>query len=284
MMWQLLAICGMAFSSVGILALSLIPLAHRKVTGYVSLGTMQTQDQLTDMFIEVPRKRIVLLHGAGPLVGAWVGATLIGIPGFLLGLGLGFLVPRTVVRVVGWNRQRRFRGELVDALMVMSSSIRAGLSLLQSLEVLAEEAPPPMSQEIGLVTKEIRMGLALEEALKRLKKRMPMDELNLIVTAMLVARETGGDVTRVFAQLVDTIRERHKIKERVKTLTTIPRLQGWLMAMIPFLFGSFAMKANPGYFDPLLHHPVGQMVGVIAVGLWLSSVVLIYVFSRVPDL
>jgi tight adherence protein B len=281
-MWQLVAIYGVVFSAAGILALALIPSAQHTLTSYATVEATRTQDALTNLFVELSRKRVLLLHAAGPLLGACLGASVVGIPGLLVGLGVGFLAPKLVVRVVAWNRTRRFRAQLVDALLVLSSSLRAGLSLLQSLEVLSEESPPPMSQEIGLLTKETRMGLSLEEALRRLQQRMPLDELYLVVTAMLVARETGGDVTRVFAQLVETIRERHKIKERIKTLTTIPRLQGWLMAAIPFIFGSFAVKINPNYFEILIRDPVGQTVGLIAVGLWVASLALIFGFSRAP--
>jgi tight adherence protein B len=283
MMVDLLAIYGLTFSSAGLLAFTTFPEVEHQVRRYMTVQVADTDEKLENMFIALPARRLVLAYAAAPLLSGFVGYGVFGgLIGLLGGVAVGFLVPRGVLRLIAWNRRRQFQRQLVEALLVLSSSLRAGLSLLQSMEVLAEEAQPPMSQEIGLVTKETRMGLALDESLKRFKKRLPMDELNLVVTAMLVSRETGGDVTAVFAKLIETIRERIKIKERIKTLTVIPRMQGWLMAVIPFLFGMFALKINPQYFDMLLHDQVGNVVGLAAVGLWVVSLALIFWFSRPP--
>ena len=282
-MW-LLAIYGMTFASAGLLGYLVFPQVQEKVKEYIVTNVAQSNQQLTNIFINVSEQRVLLLHTAAPLVGAVIGYVALNGPiGVVVGFGLGVVMPRALVRMAVWNRLRKFQTQLVDSLLAISSSLRAGLSLLQCFDVLAEELPPPMSQEIGLVAKETKMGLSLDESLKRFKKRMPVDELNLVVTAMLVARETGGDVTAVFTKLIDTIRERQKIKERIKTLTVIPRMQGWLMAAIPFVFGSFAMKMNPLYFDMMLKDPVGQMIAMAAVGLWVTSIVLILWFSRPPS-
>lgn len=283
-MFSLIAIYGLTFSSVGLLSYVLFPQVQEKVKDYVVTNVAQSNQQLTNMFIEVPERRVMLLHVVAPLLAAVVGYLAFGgAIGVVAGFVLGALLPRALVQMLSWNRLRRFKAQLVDSLLAISSSLRAGLSLLQSFDVLAEESAPPMAQEIGLVAKETKMGLSLDESLKRFKKRMPVEELNLVVTAMLVARETGGDVTAVFGKLIDTIRERQKIKERIKTLTVIPRMQGWLMAAIPFIFGVFAVKMNPLYFDMMLTDQVGKSITMAAVGLWVTSIALILWFSRPPS-
>lgn len=282
-MFQLLTIYGLTFSSAGLLVLATMPGVQDRIKRYLTKGVAEANEQLAGMFIDVSAQRLILLHAGAPLLGAFIGhGVLGGMVGFLLGLAAGFLIPRGIIKTIIWRRQQRFKAQLVDALLVMSSSLKAGLSLLQAMESLVEESKPPMSQEIGLATKEVRMGLSMDEALKRLKKRMPLEELNLIITAMLVARETGGDVTEVFAKLIETIRERIKVKERIKTLTVIPRIQGWFMAAIPFFFGSFAIKINPNYFEMLFKDPVGNMIGIAAVVCWIMSLFMIFMFGRAP--
>ena len=279
---MLLLIYGLTFSSVGLLSLTLFPEMRQKVDGYLD-SVRRSREELEDLFMVLPRKRLTVIYIGAPLVlslAAWmILPRLFVIP---IGVGIGLLVPRLFVRVVEMKRRHKFQTQLVDALMVLSGSLKAGMSIIQSLEVLAEEAVPPMSEEIGLALKEVKMGLALDESLRRFKKRMPLDELNLIITAILVSRETGGDITSVFSKLIETIRERQKLKERVKTLTVIPRLQGWIMAGIPVVFAMFVTGVNKEYFDRLYHDPVGQMVAAIAAGMWLVSLVLIMWFSRSP--
>lgn len=272
----------MAFLSVAALTIAVIPELRAKVEAY--LGTMEkTSEVLENMFVLMPRRKLTMIYIASP-----IGLSLMS---FLLvkhwlvipvGLLVGTLVPRLYVRALEMGRHAKFRAQLVDALMVLSGAMKAGMSILQSLEVLVEESISPMSEEIGLVLKETRMGLSLDESLKRFKNRMPLDEVNLLVTAMLVARETGGDITTVFAQLIETIRERHKLRERLKTLTTIPRLQGWIMAVIPLVFAGFVTGIDPNYFQKFLHDPTGQMIGVVGLVLWVLSLFMIFVFSKSP--
>lgn len=279
---MLLLIYGLTISSVGLLTVALTPTLRDRVTDYLHAAS-RTKEELEDLFVVMPRQRLMMMYIGSPLLlalGAWVFVqNLLVIP---VGLVVGMMVPRMMVRAVEARRQARFRSQLVDSLLVLSGSLKAGLSILQGLEVLVEESIPPMSEEMGLVLKETRMGLSLDEALKRIKKRMPLDELNLLVTAISVARETGGDITGVFSKLIETIRERHKLKEKLKTLTTIPRLQGWIMASIPFVFAMFVTGVNPEYFEMFLQDPMGQVLAVIAGTVWVVSLALIVWFSRPP--
>ncbi len=279
---MLLLIYGLTLSSVGLLSLGLVPEAQQRVEAYVA-SVKRSKDELEDLFIMLPRQRLMAFYIAAPVGLTIVGWILWPNPLVLpIGLVVGLLLPRLFVRFVEIKRRQRFQAQLVDALMVLSGSLKAGMSILQSLEVLAEESAAPMSEEIGLALKEVRMGLSMDESLHRLQKRIPIEELNLIVTAILVARETGGDITSVFSKLIETIRERQKLKERVKTLTVIPRLQGWIMACIPIVFGMFVTGMNKQYFDRFFNDPLGQVIAGIAVGAWLLSLVLIMWFSRSP--
>jgi len=112
--------------------------------------------------------------------------------GFLL---CGLIIPFMVIKKMEAMRKQKFGAQLVDGLTILSSSLKAGLSLQQSIEVLVEEMPPPIGQEFSLVLRQMQMGVSLEEAMYTLKKRMRLDELDIMVTAIMVARESGGDLT-----------------------------------------------------------------------------------------
>lgn len=279
---MLLIIYGLTISSVGLLTVSLVPALRQRVLGYFE-SAQQTQGELEDLFIMIPRQRLMVLYVGAPiglgLLGWLLLHNLLAVP---IGVALGATVPRLVVKGLEAKRHARFRAQLVESLLVLSGSLRAGLSILQALEVLVEESIAPISEEMGLVLKETRMGLSLDEALKRLKRRMPMDELTLVVTAISVTRETGGDITNVFGKLIETIRDRQKLREKLKTLTTIPRLQGWVMAAIPFVFAMFVTGISPDYFKQFSADPMGQVLVVVAAVLWVVSLALIMWFGKPP--
>lgn len=279
---MLLVICASAFCSVGLVTLALVPKIQERFDAYFS-AVKKSKDELEDLFIIVPRQRLMVLYIVAPVVLTLVAWTIVPNPIVLpIGVVIGVLIPRLFVRLMETKRRGRFQAQLVDALMILSASLKAGMSILQALEVLAEETTAPMSDEISLALKEVKMGLSVDESFSRLKKRMPIDELNLMVTTMLVARETGGDITGVFNKLIETIRDRQKLKERVKTLTVIPRLQGWIMAAIPVVFAVFVTGINKEYFGQFFGDPMGQLLAAVAGGLWLLSLILIFWFSRSP--
>jgi tight adherence protein B len=235
----------------------------------------QVADKLEDSFIFLEKKKKVFFIVL-PLIMAGLGflilQNLLGpILGFFIGLGL----PGMITKMAKERRIKMFESQLVDSLMVLSSSLKAGLSLIQSLEVLCEEMPPPISQEFGLVLKENRWGVSLEESLRKLRVRMPLEEVNLIVSSILVARETGGELTKVFSRLTETIRNNLKLKEKVATLTLQGKLQGLIMTFLPVAFTLFIYKQNPGHFDIMWQSELGRLLLGVAVFLQILGMYLI---------
>ncbi|MCU0666750.1 MAG: type II secretion system F family protein [Candidatus Omnitrophica bacterium] len=199
----------------------------------------------------------------------------------IAGLFLGLVIPNLILKIRNGRRRKKFNVQILDAIMILSSSLKGGLSLLQSLEVLIEEMPAPMSQEIGLVVRENKMGITLEESLRRLDKRMMMEDLSMVVNSILVARETGGDLTKVFSRLVTTIRDNRKLKENIKTLTLQGRLQGIIMSVLPILFVMWVLKFNPHHFDAMMQNEQGRFMLIIAGGLQIVGMILIHKFSQI---
>ena len=126
------------------------------------------------------------------------------------------------------------------------------------------------------------MGVSLDEAMVHFRQRIPSDDTTLFVTAVLVARETGGDVTSIFTQLVETLRERKKIKEKIKTLTFMARMQGIVMGILPVAFSYATYRMDPDHFGFFLHDPLGRMILVGVIGVQCFGALLFMRFSKSP--
>lgn len=221
--------------------------------------------KLDSMFLDIPLSKLLLIDVLSPLAcgllgflvshNAWV-ATAAAVAGLAL--------PILIIKRLEAMRRQKFASQLVDGLMILSSSLKAGLSLLQSFEELVQEMPNPISQEFGLVIRQMQMGVSLEEAITKLKVRMRLDELDMVVTAMLVARETGGDLTQTFSRVIYTIQERNKLIGRVQALCVQANMQGIIMSILPILFGIFVYKMNPGFFDVFFKDNLGRGLMVYA--------------------
>jgi tight adherence protein B len=198
-----------------------------------------------------------------------------------IGFAVGIAIPNFIIKIRIAQRKAKFAEQLLDTINLISSSLKGGLSLLQALEVVVEELPPPVSQEFGLLVRENRMGIAFEETLARLKKRMDIEELGLIVNSILVARETGGDLTKVLSRLSITIRDNRKLKENIKTLTLQGRLQGLIMSFLPILFVIWVLSVNKNHFDIMLKNDLGRMLLIAAVVLQIIGMFLIRKFSMI---
>lgn len=194
----------------------------------------------------------------GVVLGVLAGGPLLALVGLLAGVYIppGYLSYRT-------NRRRRmFDAQLPDALSLISNALRSGHSLLQALEVASHELPAPASDEFGQVIRETRVGISVEDALGNLTERMPSDDLDLIVTAVLIQRQVGGNLAEVLDKINATIRDRIRILGQIRTLTAQGRLSGWIVSALPVGVGVMIYLLNPQYIDPL----IGQKIGWIMLG------------------
>lgn len=277
-----LLIILLIFGSIAALAYELIPLILARYSQLQSKRMEKASKELHQMFIFTEKHRLLPMFTITPLALGTLGFIIAHNPlGALIGTGLGLLLPRLWIKSVGRKRQSDFGKQMVDALMLLSSSLRAGMSLPQAFEVLTEEMPAPISDEFALVVKENKMGVTLEDCLAHLKQRMPLDDLELLTTAISISRETGGDLTEIFTNLVHTIREKRKLDDRVRVLTVQGRLQGAIMGLLPIAFGVFIYFINPNNFDIMLNDRFGQMLLVWAVISEVIGVILIRRLSRV---
>lgn len=264
----------------------LAPFAYKGFSGW-RLKQIETQKvNLKEMMLFVDPKKIALFNLICPIASIAVCA-IIGIKfgsaviGGLIGLALGFLIPSILIKKIVAGRKQKFNSQISDGLMILSSCLKGGLSLLQAIEALTEELPPPISQEFGLILRENKMGMSLEESFEKLNKRLPSEELNLLTTSILVARETGGDITQLFGTLITTIRAKLKLMDNVKTLSMQGKIQGIVMSFLPIAFTVMVYSFNPHYFDIMLANPLGRVLLIYAVISEIIGMFLIRMFSRV---
>ena len=156
--------------------------------------------------------------------------------GVLLGVGGGFFFPGMYNAILIAHNKKKFENQLVDSLMIMSSSFRGGLSLIQAMEAVVEEMPDPINLEFSMVIGENKMGVSLEEALYHLYNRQPSTAVQQMITAILLARETGGNLPAIFSRIVNNIREHKRIKAQIDTLTIQGKIQGVVMSLLPLAF------------------------------------------------
>lgn len=239
--------------------------------GRQSLWTrlVQSIPRLEKLFLQAdcgiaPARLISISIGLG--IGSTVVLTLIGIPFFLAlvaGLGL-FLVPWLWL----WNKRRsrlkKFASQLPDALELIARALRAGHSLASGFHLVAEELPPPLGSEFGRVYEEQNLGVSIEDALKSLCERVPNLDLRFFTTAVIIQRQTGGDLAEILDKISHLIRERYRIHNQVKALTGEGRLSGVVLIALPFVLFLIMLYINPEYVSMLWKTEMGIKMSLFA--------------------
>jgi tight adherence protein B len=217
--------------------------------------------------------KILLVHANSSMS---VGGIVLSCAGSALGCGLlGFLllhtvplagvasvagafIPYVLLRCKRSRRLKAFTTSLPDAMDLMARSLRAGHSMNSSIELIAEQSPEPLASEFVQVYKQQRLGLQFRDALLQMGTRIPSRDLQFLITAILVQKETGGDLTEILDRTSHVIRDRIRIEGEVRTHTAQGRLTGWILGLLPVIMLALINIACPGYSYILFHDPTGQ--------------------------
>ena len=159
--------------------------------------------------------------------------------------------PNIYLAVRAGNRIKAFNNQLGDTITLMSNSLRSGYSFLQTLDMVSREAPPPVSTEFSRVVQEVGLGRSTEEALDNLLRRIPSEDLELLITAVNIQHEVGGNLAQILDTIGHTIRERVRIKGEIKTLTAQGRISAYVITGLPIALAIFITVINPEYMSPL---------------------------------
>jgi tight adherence protein B len=172
-------------------------------------------------------------------------------------------------------RLHLFLTQLPEALDLMSRALSSGHAFTEAMQMVATEMQEPIASEFAATYEAQKLGLSYKLALRHLTMRVPLLELRLCVTAILIQRETGGNLSEILSRVAVTIRERFKILEDLNTLTTASRASAWVLCGLPVLMMGIIMLINPGYLDPLFNDPRGHTLLWIAAGMQISGMLVV---------
>ena len=157
------------------------------------------------------------------------------------------------------RRESAFTNQLGDCLTMVANAMRAGFSFLQAMDLISKEMEPPISDEFKHVMRDINLGASLERALEDMDRRVNSPDYSLVVTAVLIQQQVGGDLAHILDTISETIQDRIRMRREVKTLTAQGRMSGWVLVALPVLTGLLVSSISPGYMEPLLNEKIGQI-------------------------
>ncbi|MEP7341446.1 MAG: type II secretion system F family protein [Acidobacteriota bacterium] len=211
--------------------------------------------------------------------------------GMLGGLGVSLFSKSLVLAILAgaaaaslpflqvWRKRKKrlnlFLELLPDTLELMSRGLSAGHAFTESLHMVSSEMPEPIAGEFGKTYEEQNLGLSYKLALKNLTNRIPLIDMRLCVTAIMIQRETGGNLAEILEKVGHTIRERFRIMEDLKTLTTSSRMSAWMLCALPLVIAVLVNFMNPDYMDPLWNDPRGHKLVYFAAGMQLTGMLII---------
>lgn len=222
---------------------------------------------------------IIVGFGAG-FIAWYLVDTAFGVLGFVIGTFL----PRVYVKRQQGKRLIRFNEQLADMLNLMVNGLRAGYSTMQAMEAVSNEMPGPSNDEFRRVVQEMQLGISMEAALDNLLRRIPSDDLDLVITAINVQREVGGNLAEILDTISYTIRERVRIKGEIRVLTSQVIYSGRFLAMMPLLISGALWLMNRPYMMEFFN-PETRIPGLIALSIGAGMIMAGYfVMNKIADI
>lgn len=242
---------------------------------YRQAFTQTARLQLSEFFLFIDPMQLWVVNLVLCIVVAVLAAILTGSPiAVLAGVAGCIFLPRRWVRHLRRQRLRRFDAQLPDALLALASALRAGAGMGGALREIVGEAPVPLAQEFGLLMREQRLGVPFDTALANLAVRMPSEATSLVVSALRIATDTGGNLAEALERIASLLRARLHMEGRVDALTAQGRMQAWVVGCLPLLLALVLHRLEPEAMARLWSTPVGwATVAAIVLmeftGLWL---------------
>ena len=229
-------------------------------------------ERLELLFIEIKPEKVTYLllgcsFGSGGFILAIMGMMGAWVPGFILAgifTFLGFKIPRPFIDYMVEKRIKAYESQMVDGLQLLSNGIRAGLSLPQAVGMVVDEMPAPISQEFNMILQQNKIGMPLEECFTELVKRVPTEDNEMFVASVNILRETGGNLAEVFDTIVEVIRERVRLKQKIDTYIAQGMFQGATIFAMPWAICAIFTISDPAMMEPMFTHPLGWVALGIA--------------------
>ncbi len=231
---------------------------------YQSTFSESATNSLGDMFMYVDPQRLFLLNIfsivffsviAWLLSHSWI---------IVIGVTIGMVaLPWTIYKAIKKRRFKKFEQQLPEALLAVASSLQSGASLPMAFDSLVTEQPQPLNQEFELLMRQTRIGVDMDTGLSNMEKRLPIPDFIVIVSAIKISREVGGNLIEVMETLAQTLRRKATMEGKIESLTSQGRLQGKVMTGLPILLGVVLMQIEPEAMGKLFTTPIGW--GTLAV-------------------
>lgn len=239
-------------------------------------AALQLKRMLDQADLHITPSRLLMFSFMAGMLGALAASMLtIFIPIMILA---GLVCAALPLVHVWWKRKKRFDlflEQLPDALDLVSRALSAGHAFSEALHMVSIEMPDPLATEFRKAYEEQNLGLSLKLALENLTQRMPILDLKMCVTAILIQRETGGNLAEILEKVSYTIRERFRILGDLKTLTTSSRMSAWLLCGLPIFVALAVTVMNPDYMSVLWKDPRGHYLIAIALFMQITGMLIV---------
>jgi tight adherence protein B len=264
-----------------------------KFFGWIEDQTYGTRDYIMQKFeilhIEVEPVKVTyaLLFcsiGFSILVFGVFAAFGLFLPGIILATlfsVIGWKAPRPIVDFMEKQRVKKYQAQMVDALNLLANGLRAGLSVPQALGMVVDELPAPVSQEFNLILQQSKIGVPLEEAFENLNKRVKTEDNEMFVTSVNILRETGGNLAEVFDTIVNVIRERFRLQQKIETYVAQGMFQGFVIFSMPFAQIAINGMNDPDYLGMMFTTPIGLIMFTAICGF---SFLGLFVIMKIVDI
>lgn len=254
-----------SFTSAVLFALAGYGVFRKGLKRYEEKYLSKTAQALDEMFLIFSPEQVLYLNLLSIFLLATIGFLFTQSWKATLFAGIfGYFLPKLILKIAKNKRLKKFDEQLVDGLTTLSNSLKAGFSLGQALEMLAREMNPPISQEFGLMLRENKLGVPLDKALQNMTERIPSNNLDLVVTSIVIARTAGGNLAEIFDQIALTVREISRLEGKIDALTAQGKLQGLVIGSLPILLGWLIYLMDPEMMSLLWEDPIGWgLIGII---------------------
>ncbi len=186
-----------------------------------------------------------------------------------------------MIRIRVSKRREAFTEQLGDCLTTVSNALRAGYSFQQAMDVVAKEMEPPMSTEFERVTADIAMGVALEDALQQMNRRLDSSDFDLVVTAVLIQREIGGNLAQILDTISETINERIRMKREISALTAQGRFSAWVLLLLPFAVAAFCWMFNRDQMQVFVNEEAGRIALAVS---FIMEIIGFFIIQKIVDI
>ena len=264
-----------AFAAVTLAMFVLIDFGTYVAARYRERYLQEAKTELDDVLIQIPAGRILDLSLASSAAGGVITIIIMviqldsfswrwGVPVALLVALILFPAPRLALKYIRKRRLDKFNYQLEDALGMMSGALKAGFSINQALEEVADCDLHPVSVEFRLLFHELRLGVPLDQALDNMSRRLNSDDLELVVTAIETARQTGGELTGTLERVAVLIRERVRINQKVQALTAMGRLQALMIGAMPFVLMIGLSYVSPDMMS-MFYNSIAGIISIVVI-------------------